>query len=235
MRRRARGPAIAGRNSVADAQNLLNEAEQQAERLATFVRIATSVSLIGLAWLMGRTLGESDPTLLRQAELALFTLYAWLGFALVAYAAQYIGANITHVAIASITADALVVFAHLQYGLNAIASAHNAVFLFPAMWTIPLLLATVCLRWKPVLQLYATALYGVSIALTIMMVRRSGGDTAAEDLENIAFLFGPIPDGVRYAALALFSCVLILGARRGQLIVMKVAAETVNRRAILPP
>lgn len=222
-------PRPARTGAALDARRILADTERRAEHLTTQVRIVTSGVLIVIGWIAAMVLEASDSRTLAQLEVARITLCAWLVVGLLAWLAQALGAPAGRVGVAAITGDALIVLAHLAYGIQAFGAGPRALFLFPVMWMVPLLLAAVCLRCKPGLQIYAGSLYVAGFVVVLSVPAGPGADGGATIASVVPLLSGPVQDGVRIAGLLLFAAVLVLLAGRGRGLVVRAAEETERR------
>lgn len=211
---------------------LLREADRDAERIVSIVRMAIAAAL--LVTLLAITGGSETPrgaaaSVLLAAKISLVLLFC---AGLVAWTAVRTGRWRPWIAFATVTGDSLLIAANLYLGLRDLRLPGDFAGAMPIVGAIALILTTSSLRLRPGLQLYTSALLTGLLVAVALAIGLAGDAERTEGADRGAILFGPEPNGIRLVMLLLAGAVLVVGAARGRSLLRRAVEET-RRRANL--
>lgn len=149
------GRSALGRTSV---EKLFRESESEAEYTTGWVRIT-----LGLAMFVSGILVTSGTTELTDMnnsnqlrDSALFTVFAFLALGIISLLLVVSGRFRPWMAFVLVTCDAAILGVSLYFALHGIGLGGNWVAAIPTIWAVPLLLAVGALRYRPLVQIWAT-------------------------------------------------------------------------------
>lgn len=198
--------------STDDDRLLLRQAEIDAERLVSLLRIAVGAGLL-LSFVM--IVAPSRPLqiamLQRQWIFAVATMCAYLSLGLFLYLLARKD-RLRHWMIwPAIVADSGFLLFNIWVGLQNTGLPGLYLFALPPVWLVPLVLAFGVLRLDPVKQAFGLVL--VIIGLAVLMSLSAGVAPVGGDAPLRLFLSMP-PNLIRLTMIALAGVVLIIAARR---------------------
>ncbi|WP_455274132.1 adenylate/guanylate cyclase domain-containing protein [Rhizobium herbae] len=230
----------AGRSgpTSASVDKLFRESEIEAEYAIGWVRIAVGLALLASGLLVSSGTAEvSDEYSLSQVRVtALFTVGAFLALGIVSLLLVIRHWFRPWMAFVLVTGDAAILGTSLFFGLEGIGLGGNWVAAAPTIWLVPLGLAVGALRYRPLVQVWATfvtmiALVGV---VSVLGFRSSQGGfeiaTFPPDLEaSVGRLFSLPPYLMRAAMLTLVGLTTALAMLRSRRLLMRAVSETTGR------
>lgn len=209
------------------------QSENEAEYTIGWVRIT-----VGLALFVGGFLISSDTAALARGYgisqlrvTALMTVAAFLFLGITSFLPVITRRFRPWMAFALVTGDAAIVGASLYYSLDAISLAGNWVVAIPTIWAVPLLLAVGALRYRPLVQIWATlatmiGVVGVAAALGFRLTGATSLATLGEWGEHVDSLLSLPPYIMRAAMLMLMGLITALAMLRARRLLIRVAHET---------
>lgn len=223
-----------------ESLRLFREAEVRAERIIGVLRVIVALSLAIIFFLAVIRLAPdiADPVVLRQIVLAVGTMLAYLALGIVSFALAAAGRLSPWMFWLFAAGDVGFVLVSLGIGLSNADVESNFLVAMPAAWLIPMVLAFGALRYDPRLQgLIAVGLVGGLLALAAL----SGFDfnlAGSAPPEALTFFFGPPPNVMRLAMVALAGAVLVIAAGRTRALLQQAIADALRRANLtryLPP
>lgn len=229
------GRSALGRTSV---EKLFRESESEAEYTTGWVRIT-----LGLAMFVSGILVTSGTTELTDMNnsnqlraSALFTVFAFLALGIISLLLVVSGRFRPWMAFVLVTCDAAILGVSLYFALHGIGLGGNWVAAIPTIWAVPLLLAVGALRYRPLVQIWATtatmiALVGVASVLGFPL-SPSGPETRATlgTLgESVGRLFSLPSYLMRAVMLTLIGLTTALAMARSRRLLIREVSETARR------
>ncbi|RDL47502.1 Adenylate cyclase 1 [Ensifer sp. M14] len=214
-------------------ENAFWEAEQEAEYTIGWIRITVGVVLFAIGLLVSsETAGFAQEYNLTQLRVtALTTVAAFLALGITSFLLVISRWFRPWMAFALATGDAAVVGASLYFALNDLGLAGNWVATIPTIWAVPLLLAVGALRYRPLVQLWATlatmmAIVGVAVALGF---GRTAIGNAAIAGKGVSLLLSLPPYIMRAIMLMLTGLITALAMARSRRLLIRIASEAAKR------
>lgn len=224
LRRRPRAASVSEATQI-----LLREAEVAAERRAGLVRVLVALVLLAAVFLAADTLGIPDPVILRQIASAKVTLTLFGIVGLVGYGLATRRVATHWLPVATATADAALILGNLAYNLSSSGIPGVLFATLPVAWVIPITVAASAIHYRPRLQAYVAALYGIGLAALLA----AGGTPSLEErsaaLPQLALQFGVPPNAIRILMLLAMAGILILVARQGRALLERAVREATLR------
>ena len=229
------GRAVLTSTSV---ERLFRESENEAEYTIGWVRIMLGLILFASGFLVssGTTALTEEYDLNQLRAAALITVGAFLALGITSFLLVISRWFRPWMAFVLVTGDAAILGVSLYVGLNGIGLGGNWVAAMPTIWGVPLLLAVGALRYRPLVQIWATtvtmiAVVGVVFALGFRLFL-TGVETPASPGElgaNIARLFSLPPYLMRAVMLTLIGLTTALAMVRSRRLLMRAVSETARR------
>ncbi|MEI2297402.1 adenylate/guanylate cyclase domain-containing protein [Ensifer sp. MJa1] len=208
------------------------ESENEAEYTIGWVRITVGLALFVSGFLVSsETAGFAQEYNLTQLRVtALTTVAAFLALGITSFLLVIRRHFRPWMAFALVTGDALIIGASLYFALNDIGLAGNWVVTIPTIWAVPLLLAVGALRYRPIVQLWATsatmiAVVGVAAGLGFSPT----GDANPAETQGVSRLLSLPPYIMRTIMLLLMGLVTALAMARSRRLLIRIARETAKR------
>lgn len=107
------------------------------------------------------------------------------------------------------------------------------VFATPTAWTIPVLLATGAMRYRPGIQLTSTLLFIVALVVVILVSPEPRGDSLAAATTEPEHLAGIAPTVTRLLLILLIGGATVSIMRRSRSLLMRVESETLAKAALV--
>jgi adenylate cyclase len=212
-----------------DAETLIAEAELKAERITALARLCVPVVIAPVIYFgVGRSSLAQDPTFARAIDSAAVVLGAYVVLAVISYVFATPKLYRPWVPWALVSCDFVFLFGQLAFTADNFRLPPAYVAIYPAFWVSLPFLALAVLRYKPLIQLYVTALLGIGLAGFVVLDPwwTAPGEPPAELLHSL--LAGP-PTALRITILILTGVVLIIAAARARNLLHRAINETVRR------
>ena len=222
----------------ASVDKLFRESEIEAEYAIGWVRIAVGLALLASGLLVSSGTAElsDEYSLSRVRVTALFTVGAFLALGIVSLLLVIRHWFRPWMAFVLVTGDAAILGTSLFFGLEGIGLGGNWVAAVPTIWLVPLGLAVGALRYRPLVQVWATfvtmiALVGVVSALGFRSFQEGFGITAfpADLKASLGRLFSLPPYLTRAVMLTLVGLTTALAMLRSRRLLMRAVSETPGR------
>ncbi len=195
-----------------DLPELLREAEVEAERLVSLARMAVALGLVMFFAIAVPPTDElRDAVLARQGFFALLTMLAYLLVGGVIWLS--IRTRLFHrwMIWPAATTDALFVLLSIWTGMENTHLTGDAMFVFPSVWLIPVVLSFGVLRGNPWVLAWTAFLVVVGVA---GLVAFQAGSAKGQD-DSAVWLFLALPPNVmRLIMITLAGIVLVAAAHR---------------------
>ncbi|MCA1408335.1 adenylate/guanylate cyclase domain-containing protein [Ensifer sp. IC3342] len=219
-------------------EKLFRESECEAEFTIGWVRITLALALLASGFLVSSgTVALTEEYSLNQLRVAaLTTASAFLALGITSFLLVISRRFRPWMAFVLVTGDAAILGASLYFALDGIGLSGNWVAAIPTIWALPLLLAVGALRYRPLVQIWATmatmiAMVGVVSALGFRLFL-TGVEPPASlgELEaSIGRLFSLPPYLMRAVMLTLMGFTTALAMVRSRRLLMRVVSETARR------
>lgn len=195
-----------------DIRSLLHKAELDAERIVSLARMAVSLGLLlFFAVAIPAVADTEDPLLVRQSYLAIATILGYLSVALFSWLMlqrnRFRKWMIWFVSLA----DVLFVIASIWSGMDNLQLTGDTMFVFPAVWLIPLVLSFGVLRGNP--RVLGSTVVLMSVGLLALVGYQTGSAKGQTD-DSIWLLLALPPNIMRFIMIALAGIVLIAATTR---------------------
>jgi adenylate cyclase len=210
-------------------QILLREAEVAAERRAGLIRVVVALVLLVAVVLAADTLTFADPVILRQIASAKVTLTLLGIVGLLGYALATRRIATYWLPIATATADAALILGNIAYNLLSSGISGSFLASFPVMWVVPITIAASAIHYRPRLQAYVAALYGIGLSTILVAAGNLGMEERPAALAQLYLQFGGPPNAIRILMLVAMAVILILVARQGRVLLERAVRETTLR------
>lgn len=193
-------------------RDLLRQAEVEAERVVSLLRIGVS---LGLFVIFFATVWENVETvedyLRRQWLFALATMFSYLALGVFTLWRARRGMFRSWMIWTGVTLDCAFLLANAWVGLENTSLPGGVTFLLPPIWLVPVVLAFAVLRFNPYLQAYTVVLIVAGLSLMILWQPEQVPVQAAE---RALFLLSLPPNVIRISMIALAGVVLVVAAYR---------------------
>jgi adenylate cyclase len=221
-------------------EQLVREAEVDAERVVGWVRITIGLVLLAGGLFVAGTLGPTTAHVPRRAGLlsiaAAAVAFCGLGVvSLVVVARGWYRHWMTWVLA---TGDAAIVVLALHQGLAASGLAGNWIAALPAVWAAPIVLSVGALRYSPAVQLWVTATLmagaaGVALAagFSDFPPGRSGAEGSGIERE-VGRLFALRAYAIRVMMVALIGLTTLVVMVRARRLLVRAVSETARRASL---
>ncbi|MBO6774304.1 MAG: adenylate/guanylate cyclase domain-containing protein [Marinibacterium sp.] len=205
---------------------LLCDAEVEAERLVSIARTAVALGLLTFFAIAFPPIEEVEhAVLIRQGYAVLATMLAYLLIGVLIWLA--ICTRVFHRRMiwpAAVAGSLFVVFS-LKASMDNTQLSGDAVFVFPSVWLVPLVLSFGVLRGNPrVLAVFVSVL----VAGIAIIVAADAGAIKGQGDSVIWLLLGPPPNVMRLIMIALAGVILVVAARRTRLLLFQSIDATIR-------
>lgn len=220
---------------------LFHESEIEAEYTIGWVRIAVALTLFASGFLVSSgTAALTEESLLNQTRIsALITVGAFLVLGLTSFLLVVRRWFRPWMAFVLVAGDALILGVSLYFNLESAGLGGNWVAAMPIVWVFPLLLAVGTLRYRPVVQVWATTAIVIAVVgvVAILGFRPFPADleplVPLRDLEaSIARLLSLPPYLMRAVMLALIGLTTALVMVRSRRLLVRAVSETARRATL---
>jgi len=213
-----------------NTSELLEQAEQDAERIVGLLRMLVAAGLaLFFLFTVQPVVNSGHAVLERQWVFALSTMLAYFVLGLATWWTARRGHFSAWVAWPVSAADSLFLVANVWVGMRNVGLSGDAVFVLPAVWLVPIVLAFGVLRGNPKIMALQVGL--LVLGLLILVGVDAGSTRGLEDNPIWLFLSLP-PNLIRLFMIALAGIVLIVAARRVHALLFRSITEA-QRRANL--
>lgn len=219
-------------------EELFRVSESEAEYTTGWVRIALGLTLFASGFLVssGTAALTEEHDLIQFRVAALITVGAFLALGITSFLLVISRWFRPWMAFVLVTGDATILGASLYFGLDGISLGGNWVAAMPTIWAVPLLLAVGALRYRPLVQIWATAatmiaVVGVVAALgfRFLPTRLETPVSLGEFGASIGLLFSLPAYLMRAVMLALMGLTTALAMVRSRRLLMRAVSETARR------
>lgn len=199
------------RGSAADRE-LWRQAEVEAERVVSVLRIGVSLGLLLIFFLTVWDNVETVESYLRRQWLfALATMFSYLLLGLFTLWRARRGMFRGWMIWTGVTLDCAFLLVNAWVGLENTSLPGGVTFLLPPIWLVPGVLAFAVLRFNPYLQAYTVLLIVTGLSL---MVFWQPEQVPVQAAERALFLLSLPPNIIRISMIALAGIVLVVAAYR---------------------
>ncbi|OWZ89219.1 adenylate/guanylate cyclase domain-containing protein [Sinorhizobium sp. LM21] len=208
------------------------ESEHEAEYTVGWVRIMVGLALFASGFLVSSETADFAPGLnLTQLRVtALATVAAFLGLGITSFLLVISRQFRPWMAFALVTGDAVIVGASLYFALNDTGLAGNWVVIIPTIWAVPLLLSVGALRYRPLVQLWATSAAMIAVVSVVAGLGFSlEGIAESTETQRVSRLLSLPPYIMRAVMLLLMGLVTALAMARSRRLLIRIARETAKR------
>ena len=213
-----------------DVARPFEQAELEAERLVSLLRIAIALSLaaVFLVAVLGAS-PDPDPVLVRQWVFAGVTMASYFALGLASYLANVFNVYRPWMAWVAVTGDCLFLLLNAWFALanTGLDAAYLAAL--PSLWLTPVVLTFGALRFNPALQAYMIILIVAGFGALAALGEWSTMPPDSVASQTLAFFFAPPPNAMRLAMLALAGAILVLAAVRTRRLLEREIQETRRR------
>ena len=213
--------------------NLISDAEFEAERMIGLVRVAVALVVLGWVTVSFQIDASPEPTSVPEPKIAVPIALA--GFLLVGLASFLLArARLFRpwMAFGFTGIDAAVVSGGLFTVLYAAGLSGNWLPLLPGLWVAPLLLSLGALRYRPAVQIWTTSLLVLGLALAILGLGFDPIGPGSGAGPQVDHLLSMVPTLVRGVLLILTGLIAALVMGRARALLVRAVTET-SRRANL--
>ncbi|MBK5571358.1 adenylate/guanylate cyclase domain-containing protein [Ensifer sp. SSB1] len=214
-------------------ENVFWDSEHEAEFTIGWVRISVGIALFLSGFLVSSETTElSQEYNLQQLRLtALATVVAFLILGVTSFLLVVTRRFRPWLAYGLVTCDAAIIGASLYFALEASRLGGNWIVAIPSLWAVPLLLAVGALRYRPLVQLWATfftvaALLGAANAVGFNLKGLAEPTSFGDLSDNIGRLLSLPPYLMRAVMLMLMGSITALAMARSRRLLVRVASET---------
>ncbi|NVD39845.1 adenylate/guanylate cyclase domain-containing protein [Ensifer sp. HO-A22] len=212
------------------------ESEHEAEYTIGWVRITLGLALFASGFLVSSETAElvQEYNLNQLRVTALITVAAFLALGILSFLLVISRQFRPWMAFALVTGDAAILGASLYFALKGMGMGGNWVVAIPTIWAAPLLLAVGALRYRPLVQIWATlatmvAVVGVAVGLGFNLTGVVNQDSFGSLADNIGRLLSLPPYLMRAVILVLMGLITALAMARSRRLLIRVASETARR------
>ncbi|MEX0302583.1 MAG: adenylate/guanylate cyclase domain-containing protein, partial [Leisingera sp.] len=196
----------------AEETALLRAAEVEAERIVALLRVAVSAGLLAALVLAVDAVQTVDQDYLwHQIGLAASMLLAYMAVGVLSFAAIRRGVFRRWMIWAAVSADGCFLFLNSWLSLLNSGLPGDAVFVMPATWMAPLVLAFGVLRFNPLLLGYQVALIAAGF---IWLVFWEPAAVSAAAAQRVQLALATPPNLMRVLMVSLAGLVLVVAALR---------------------
>ncbi|MFK0278540.1 adenylate/guanylate cyclase domain-containing protein [Ensifer sp. NPDC090286] len=208
------------------------ESENEAEYTIGWVRITVGLALFASGFLVSSEAADFAPGLnLTQLRVtALTTVAAFLGLGVTSFLLVISRQFRPWMAFALVTGDAAIVGASLYFALKDTGLGGNWVVIIPTIWAVPLLLSVGALRYRPLVQLWATSAAMIAVVSVVAGLGFSlEGIADSTEGQSVSRLLSLPPYIMRAVMLLLMGLVTALAMARSRRLLIRIARETAKR------
>ncbi|WP_159948796.1 adenylate/guanylate cyclase domain-containing protein [Rhizobium sp. 18065] len=221
----------------ASVENLVRESEIEAEYTLGWVRIVLALTLFtsGLVVSTGAAVLTEPHRLALVRFMPMSAVLALLLLGVISFILASGHWFRPWMAFALVSADAVFLGAGLYFGLERVGLGGNWIAAIPTIWVFPLILAVGALRYRALVQVWATlatmiAVFGVAWVLGFEPFLATEPGAFPPGLEtDLARLFSLPPYLMRAVLLALIGLITALAMARSRRLLMRTVGETTRR------
>ena len=211
------------------AARLLREAETDAERTVSIIRIAVAAVLLAAVEVMVEETGRALPAFRDQIKIAQISLIVLFASGALAWIAVRTGVWRPWMAYVTVTIDIAIVAISLRFNFLAAGLPGDYLVAFPIIGSVPIILAASALRLRPAVQTYTTIAIVVAFGLAAFDAGHVDLAGRSELGPQTAFLFGAPPNSIRGVMVVVAGAILIVAAARGRRLLRRAIEETTRR------
>ena len=209
-----------------EIEALLCDAEVEAERLVSIARTAVALGLLTFFAIAFPPIEEVEhAVLIRQGYAALATMLAYLLIGVLIWLAIRTRMFHRRMIWPAAVADSLFVVFSMKASMDNTYLSGDAVFVFPSVWLVPLVLSFGVLRGNP--RVLAVSV-GVLVAGIAIIVAADAGAIKGQGDSVIWLFLGPPPNVMRLIMIALAGVILVVAARRTRLLLFQSIDATIR-------
>ncbi len=213
-----------------EINQLVSKAEQDAERIVGLLRMLVAFGLGAFFLVTVQPVHNTGHVVLeRQWIFALSTMLAYFTLGLVTWSAARKQRFSSWMAWPVSAADSLFLVVNVWVGMRNVGLSGDAMFVLPAVWLVPVVLAFGVLRGNPKVMVLQVALLVLGL---LVLVGSDAGSTRGQNTNPIWLFLSPPPNLIRLFMIALAGVVLIVAARRVHALLFQSVTEA-QRRANL--
>lgn len=224
------GRNMARTNPPPEIAQLVSKADQDAERIVGLLRMLVALGL-GVFFLVTvqPVQNTGHAVLERQWIFALGTMLAYFTLGLVTWTVARKQRFSGWMAWPVSVADSLFLVLSAWVGMRNVGLSGDAVFVLPAVWLTPVVLAFGVLRGNPKVMAVQVAVLVLGL---LILVGLDAGSTRGQNTNPIWLFLSPPPNLIRLFMIALAGGVMIVAARRVNALLFQSVTEA-QRRANL--
>ncbi|MGB1387433.1 MAG: adenylate/guanylate cyclase domain-containing protein [Paracoccaceae bacterium] len=209
-----------------EIEALLCDAEVEAERLVSIARIAVALGLLIFFAIAFPPIEEVEhAVLIRQGYAALAMMLAYLLIGVLIWLAIRTRMFHRRMIWPAAVADSLFAVFSMKASMDKTYLSGDAVFVFPSVWLVPLVLSFGVLRGNPrVLAVHVSVL----VAGIAIIVAADAGAIKGQGDSVIWLFLGPPPNVMRLIMIALAGVILVVAARRTRLLLFQSIDATIR-------
>ncbi|MFK7754753.1 MAG: adenylate/guanylate cyclase domain-containing protein [Sedimentitalea sp.] len=205
---------------------LFREAEIRAEGLVALMRMGVALGLtLVFAIAMSSDSVPETQVLARQSFYAMLTVGSYFVLGAVSLTIVRTGNYALWMVWVAATGDCVFVLASIWLGLHNTGLTPQFIFVFPAIWLMPLVLAFGALRFDPWVQGYIALVLIVGLVLLNWFGPKTIGPY---DRETAHLFFAGPPNLMRMAMILLASVVLVVASIRARRILLRSLTESMR-------
>ncbi len=226
-----RGGRNMARNSpLPEITQLVGKAEQDAERIVGLLRMLVAFGLGAFFLVTVQPVHNTGHAVLeRQWTFALGTMFAYFALGLATWAAARRQRFSGWMAWPVSAADAVFLVVNVWVGMRNVGLSGDAIFVLPAVWLVPVVMAFGVLRGNPKVMAMQVAVLVLGL---LVLVGLDAGSTRGQNTNPIWLFLSPPPNLIRLFMIALAGVVMIVAARRVRALLF-VSVTEAQRRANL--
>jgi len=213
------------------AVRLLRSADLAAERATSLVRMGAAVALFVALQLVTADDGEIvySRMILQQINSAEITMALLFAVGAVSYALLRTGRWSPALGYVTATADIAILLSNAAYNHASTGLAGDFLWVFPAVWVVPIVLAASAMRYRPGFQVYLTLLCGGGLLAVALSAGQLSISQRAATIQQVNLLLGPPPNILRLCMLVITGIILAFVAWRGRRLLLRAIDETSQR------
>ena len=206
---------------------LLRRAEIRAERLLAVVRMVLALGLgLSIFLVVRPNMAEVEPVQIKQQFYAGMTMAAYFTLGLVSWLANRRGMYKPWMAWPTASADCLFLLVGIWLTMYNTNLPGSHIFVFPAIWMVPLVLTFGTLRFNPLLQAYITV---VIVAGLFGLGQLVPPDAIIPSEQSTAMFFVGPSNLMRLVILSLAGLILVIASVRTRSVLLRSITEAQSR------
>jgi adenylate cyclase len=215
------------------SETLVAEAEREAEQLLGLLRVAIAVALLVWVTVSVRVEQPTQPTsVIEPFRAVTVALGGFLFVGLASFALARAHLFRPWMAFAVTAADAAVLSLGLFVVLKSTGLGGNWLSAVPGVWLAPVLLSLGAVRYRPAVQVWATALLLLGLVIAVVLLGFDPDGPLSGASPQLDHFFSIAPSLIRGGLLALTGLITALVMHRGRALLLRAVVE-ISRRAQL--